>query len=124
MFHIINGGFHCYPNQENKVKPDNMCRLPTKFVLEAAGADRRGLVLRAVQVRASIPGQQGGAGTQHRHLGGGARRLSGFVLAGGRLGGLAERLLETAGNKWGGGNVRSHPSRVGAIGRSKNCLGL
>lgn len=43
---------------------------------------------------ASIPGQQGGACTQHGHLGWGSGWLT-FHLGIGRLGGLAESLLKT-----------------------------
>lgn len=72
--------------------------LHTKLILQAGGANGGGLVLRSLQVCASIPGQQGGACAQHGHLG----WRSGWLaphLGGRRLGGLAENLLKTVGRQ-------------------------
>lgn len=73
----------------------------TELILKAGVACCGGLVLRTFQLRASIPGQQGGARAQHSHLGRGAGRLT-FDLGSRWLGGLAESLLETATGKGGG----------------------
>lgn len=70
--------------------------LHTKVILQAGGANGRSLVLRTLQVCASIPGQQGGACAEHSHLGRGSGGLT-FHLGGRRLGGLAESLLKAAG---------------------------
>lgn len=72
--------------------------LPTKVILQAGSAHGRGLVLRTLQVCASIPGQQGGACAQHGHLGRGSGWLT-FHLGSRRLGGLAESLLKTVGGE-------------------------
>lgn len=84
--------------------------LHTKIILQAGSADGRGLVLRALQVCASIPGQQGGACAQHSHLRRGSGWLT-FHLGSRRLGGLAERLLKTVGGEGrrGGGEKRRRP---------------
>lgn len=68
--------------------------LPTEVILQAGSANGRGLVLRTLQVRASVPGQQGGTRAQHGHLGRGSGWLT-FHLGSRRLGGLAESLLKT-----------------------------
>ena len=70
--------------------------LPTEIILQAGSAHGWGLVLRTLQVCASIPGQQGGACAQHGHLGRGSGWLT-FHLGSRRLGGLAESLLKTVG---------------------------
>lgn len=72
--------------------------LHTKLILQAGGADGRGLVLRTLQVCASIPGQQGGACAQYSHLWRGSGWLT-LHLGWRRLGGLAENLLKTVENR-------------------------
>lgn len=84
--------------------------LHTKLILQAGGANGGGLVLRSLQVCASIPGQQGGACAQHGHLG----WRSGWLaphLGGRRLGGLAENLLKTVGDRRRGPSQNWTPGR-------------
>lgn len=84
--------------------------LHTKLILQAGGANGRGLVLRSLQVCASIPGQQGGAGAQHSHLGWRSGWLA-LHLGGRRLGGLAENLLKTVGHRRRGPSQNWSPAR-------------